>query len=282
MNNVAKAKEAEAEADQNVCSQEKMSSAAETERAELHDDTLFSQPEGTHVGECPLCFLPLPLDPQKSALKTCCSAVICKGCDYANYKSNIHDILAKALRCPFCREPAKDDENNKRMMKRIKANDPIALRCMGVERYKEGDYEGAIEYWTKAAELGDFEARAKLGIMYREGKGVEKDEEKEVYHYNKAAIGGHPYARFLLAVIEEKNGNIERSVKHLIIAANLGEEKSMKALWKHYSAGNITKEDLDDTLRKHQAALDGMKSEQRDAADVAFQIIKEGRRKNEK
>jgi hypothetical protein len=70
---------------------------------------------------------------------------------------------------------------------------------------------------------------------------------------------------------------MERSVKHLIIAANLGDEDSMKVLWKHYSGGNITKEELDATLRAHHAALDGMKSEQRDAADVAFQIIKGGR-----
>jgi len=41
----------------------------------------------------------------------------------------------------------------------------------------------------------------------------------------------------------------------------------MKELWKHYSHGNITKEDLDATLRSHQAALDAMKSEQRDIAD---------------
>ena len=38
----------------------------------------------------------------------------------------------------------------------------------------------------------------------------------------------------------------------------------MKELWGHYSDGNITKEDLDATLRAHQAALDGMKSAQRD------------------
>jgi hypothetical protein len=27
-------------------------------------------------------------------------------------------------------------------------------------------------------------------------------------------------------------------VKHFVIAANLGEEESMKELWKYYSAGN--------------------------------------------
>jgi len=110
--------------------------------------------------------------------------------------------------------------------------------------------------------------------MYHEGEGVEKDEEKAAYHWEKAAIGGHPIARYNLACIEEDNGNMERAVKHAIIAANLGMEESMKKLWKHYSLGNITKENLDSTLRTHQAAIDAMKSAQRDEAEVAFRKFK--------
>ena len=58
----------------------------------------------------------------------------------------------------------------------------------------------------------------------------------------------------------------------LIIAANLGYDNSMKAkaLWKAFKFGHITKEDLDATLRSHQAAIDAMKSEQRDAAEAFF------------
>ncbi len=63
---------------------------------------------------------------------------------------------------------------------------------------------------------------------------------------------------------------MERAVKHLIIAANLGYDQSMKALWKHYSAGNITKQDLDATLRTHQAAINATKSAQRDAAGLVW------------
>jgi hypothetical protein len=38
----------------------------------------------------------------------------------------------------------------------------------------------------------------------------------------------------------------------------------MKILWKRYACGDITKEDLDATIRTHQAAIDETKSEQRD------------------
>jgi TPR repeat protein len=151
-------------------------------------------------------------------------------------------------------------------MKRIKANDPAALCHMGEKFLREGNYDSAFEYYKKAAELGDFEAHGKLGCMYGEGVGVEKDEERAAYHWEKAAIGGHPYARHELACIEGRNGNTERAVKHLIIGANLGYDKSMEALWEEFKDGNITKEDLEATLRTHKAALDATKSEQRDIA----------------
>jgi hypothetical protein len=233
--------------------------------AELRDDNLFRQPDGTHFGECPLCFLPMPLDPRKITFKPCCSNLICLGCVCSNVVINKHDFV-KTINCPFCRKPTTNEkENLKKMMKRIKANDPAALSYVGTMRNKEGDYHTAFEYLTKAAELGDVEAHYQLSTMYAAGKGVEKDEEKKVYHYEKVAIGGHAWARHNLGVVEENNGNIERAVKHYIIAANLGYEDSMKALWGHYSAGNTTKEDLETTLRTHKAAIDATKSPEREA-----------------
>ena len=234
-------------------------------KAELHDRKLFSQPEGTHWKDCPICFLPMPLDPQRTLFRSCCSRVICKGCDYANDMSNGNQ------NCPFCREPDPNKgEHDKRLKKRMKANDPAAWRQMGLECYEEGENDAAFGYLTKAAELGDADAHAQLGFMYERGQGVEKDKEKSIYHYEKAAIEGHPGARHNLACCEEENGNIERAVKHFIIAANLGHEESMKELWTNYSEGNITKRDLEVTLRSHQAAIDAMKSPQRDAAEAAF------------
>ena len=201
---------------------------------------------------------------------SCCSEIICEGCVLANYKSNSYDVV-KAGKCPFCREQAMDDEiMRKRKMKRIKANDPAALREMGGECYAEGEYDSAFDYFTKAAELGDPESHCQLGWMYRLGEGVEEDEEKMVYHWEKAAISGHPRARHNLGACEEDNGNMERAVKHWIIAAKLGYEKSMKVLWRQYSEGNITKQDLDATLRTHQAAINATKSAQRDAAGLVW------------
>lgn len=229
----------------------------------LHDKKLFTQPDGNYRGECPICFLPMPLDQKKSKMYKCCSNYICNGCVYSHRRSD------GGRNCPFCREPSADEEEDiKRLMKRVKANNPAAMIEMGNKCGKKGDYGKAVEYFTKAAELGDAGAHSILGYMYWVGEGVEKDDDKAIYHNEKAAICGNPEARHNLGCYEERNGNAERAVKHYIIAANLGLDESMKVLWEFYSAGYITKDDLEATLRTHKAAIDAMKSKERDAADA--------------
>ncbi len=63
---------------------------------------------------------------------------------------------------------------------------------------------------------------------------------------------------------------MDRAVKHCIIAAKFGLLRPMKEVWRHYAQGNITKEDLEATLRAHQAAIDATKSPQREAAQAFY------------
>ena len=189
--------------------------------AELRDEILFKQPESSHYGDCPICCLPLPVDPEKSNMMTCCSKIICHGCNYGNQK---REYEARCLpKCPFCREALSktDEEVNERLMKRVEANDPEAICDMGMERYNEGDYKSAFEYWTRAAALGDAHAHYQLSVLYRDGEGVEKDEKKELHHAEQAAIGGHPEARHNLGLMEGNNDRLDRAAKHWIIGANL-------------------------------------------------------------
>ena len=159
--------------------------------AELRDELLFKQPESTHLGDCPICCLPLFPYPSKSTLKACCSKSICKGCDFANQKQEHEQMLE--LKCPFCRHalPKSQVEAEMILMKRVEANDPVAVRQIGTLHSDEGDYKRAFEYWTKAAALGDEIAHYQLSCLYKEGGGVvEKDKKKRVYHLEEAAIGG--------------------------------------------------------------------------------------------
>ena len=243
--------------------------ACKKRMAELRDELLFKQPESSSLGDCPICCLPLPIDSQKSVLMTCCSKTICNGCDYANQARQRGLLIPQEPSCAFCREPiaTTEEEYDAMLMKRIEKNDPVAMWQMGGRRDDEGDYIGAFEYYTKAAELGNAMAHYNLSIMYDLGDGVEKDEKKQVYHLEVAAIGGDVKARHNLGCHEEINGRMERAVKHWFIAANMGHEGSTKAPWKCYARGSVKKDDLTMTLRAHQAAVNAAKSPQREEAE---------------
>ncbi|KAK1734939.1 Sel1-like repeat family protein [Skeletonema marinoi] len=222
--------------------------------AELRNEILFRQPENSHLGDCPICVLPLSNDQDEFSLQSCCSKIICNGCGFANLKRQQEKSLD--FTCPFCRQKMSEsvEVGNMNLMKRAKANDPVSTREMGVKHYNDGDFEGAIEYYTKAAELGNAEAHYDLSVLYREGKGVEKDEGKELYHLEEAAIAGHPDARYNIGLYETMNRRFDRAVNHWIIAANLGHGDSIQKLKKCYTHGLVSKEGFAAALRAHQAA----------------------------
>ncbi len=233
--------------------------------AEIRDDRLFTQPDESHLGECPLCCLPLPLDPDKWTVYTCCSKRICSGCCYANITRELEQGLEP--RCPFCRGPLPktQEETDQNEKERVKANDPLAIFRMGVKCYNEGDYEGAFEYYTKAATLGNIDAHLNLSVMYYEGgEGVEKDMKKAVYHMEESAIGGDPGARYNLGQYEVENGRYDRAMKHWIIAAKLGYDEALDVVKENFRRGFVSKEDYAAALRGHQAAVDATKSAQRE------------------
>ena len=240
--------------------------ACKKRAAELKDEILFKQPESSHLGDCPICCLPLPIDQSKSTLSTCCSKLICNGCDYANFKREVEGRLQQ--RCPFCRElaPSTQEQSDEQLKKRIEANDPVAFCQMGRRRCKEGDYKAAFEYWTRAAALGDIEAHYQLSGLYQNGRDVEKDEKRELYHLTEAAIGGHPRARHNLGCMEDKHGRVDRAAKHYIIAANLGDDASLNVVKALYKDGDASKDVFAAALRGHKAAIDATKSPQRKAA----------------
>ena len=234
--------------------------------AELRDELLFKQPEISHLGDCPICCLPLPLDLRKSSINACCGKFICNGCTFANQKRQLEQNRDPL--CPFCRKltPKTKKEHDKRMKKRIKANDPVVLCDEGGNQYVKGYRSRGFEYWTKAAQLGNAEAHYQLAHLYCEGIVVEKDIGKSNYHLEEAAIGGHPSARYNLGCEEIDNGNVERAVKHWIIAATQGCDDSVKSLMNAFKRGECSKDELASTLRAHHAAVDAMKSPQREAA----------------
>jgi len=235
--------------------------------AELREEILFKQPESSHEGDCPICYLPISLDNDKSTMMSCCSKLICEGCIYSYHSRIVQENLDPT--CPFCRHPPPNskEEEDRNVMKRVNANDPVAMLQMGVRRYEAGDYDGAFAYVNKAAVLGDAGAHYQLSMFYHEGQGVEKDVKKEVYHLEQAAIGGHATARYNLAIFDLNIDRGDRAMKHWIIAAKLGHDVALNAVKDSFRVGLVSKEDFASALRAHQAAVEATKSPQREAAN---------------
>jgi len=240
---------------------------------ELHDEKLFKQPPPKE--DCPICMIRLPILESGRMFMACCGKMICIGCIHAPvYDDQGNEVVEKA--CAFCRSPVStsitdDQELIRQFEKRTELNDSYAIYSMGC-KYAEGmlglpqDYGKALEQWHQAAGLGNSEAYYNIGIAYDNGDGVERDETKAAYYYELAAIRGDPYARANLGVKSLQKGNMDRALKHFMIAARDGGHDSLKNIKLFYSHGCTTKDDYAKALRSYQAYLDEIKSEQRDNA----------------
>ena len=249
--------------------------ACKKRAAELHDEELFKEHLATD--DCPICFLPLPLDIVQSTFKACCGKLICSGCIYAMGEEA--DERGKLFICAFCRRPApsSEDEENERVKKLMEANNAYAFYifagcCARGIRGLPQNYEKANELYLRAGELGCAEAYCNLGYSYNNGRGVEVDKKKAIHYYELAAMTGDVGARYNLGVLEGQAGNEHRAYKHFILAAKAGFKQSLDVVKEGYMDGMVTKDEYANTLRAYQRRHDEMKSDQRDkvAASSGF------------
>ncbi|EJK58888.1 hypothetical protein THAOC_20953 [Thalassiosira oceanica] len=158
-----------------------------------------------------------------------------------------------------------------RIQTRVLKKDPDAINFLGQKYYHGGlglqkDMRKAVELFTEAAELGSTEALFDLGNAYREGDGVQQDKAKAVEFFAKAAMQGHAESRFNLGWFEGKKGNHDRAVRHWLISAKMGDERSLETIKEAFKAGAATKEQYAEALKRYQDAVEEMKSHDRDEA----------------
>ena len=233
--------------------------------AELHDEKLFKQPPPEE--DCPICFLLMPSLWSGDKYMTCCGKLICSGCIYAG------QMTVGGGLCPFCRTPTPtmDDQFMKHYEKRVELDDAHAIYDVACI-YSEGkfgcpqNYTKALELFHRAAELGHSGAYYNIGNAYLRGKGVQQDMEQARHYWEQAAIRGSVTARCNLGIYEQREGNMDRALKHWMIAARVGCRTSLRAIKDLFMNGHATKDDYGTALRAHQAYLDSIRSDQRDQA----------------
>ncbi|TQV85774.1 tetratricopeptide repeat protein [Aliikangiella coralliicola] len=76
---------------------------------------------------------------------------------------------------------------------------------------KNSDYQQAVVWHEKAAELDHVESQYILGISYYRGEGVEKDWVKSAYWYKRAAEQGHADAQDALGSMYEKGEGVAKN-----------------------------------------------------------------------
>ena len=244
----------------------------------VQDEKLFQRPPDT-LGDCPICMLRMPTSDKSCISMPCCGYNICSGCFFAPvYDDKGMEVAEK--KCPFCNtlDPTSDEDVLERIKKRVSANDVFAIYNLGLYHSK-GDYgfpqnqAKALELWHRAAELGNAEAYCRIGYSHEFGEGVEVDKKKAVYYYELAAMGGDVTARYFLGCIEEDAGNMDRSLKHHMIAVRDGCIDSLDCIKGLYSRRDATKDDYATALNSYQEYLGETKSKHRDLAWTVTSFI---------
>ena len=116
--------------------------------------------------------------------------------------------------------------------------------------------EEMIKRLKKRVEAGDAYAIYNLGCYYDKGMyGIPQN-------YTKAL-------ELCVGEMEENAGNMNRAIKHYMIAVGSGHNDSLKQIQQLYSNGHATKEDYKKALQLYQTYLGEIKSPQRDEAAAA-------------
>ena len=234
--------------------------------AELHDEQLFKRPPPPK-GDCPICMLLLPsLIDTGYKYRSCCGKTICSGCIHAVEKRDVVGL------CPFCRTPAPNPDGLvEHFKKRMELGDAHAIYGLGCF-HDDGmygfpqDHVKALELYHRAKELGHALSYYGIGAAYYKGNGVERDEKKAVHYTELAAMRGVVGARHNLGCFDWQAGNMDRALKHFMIAVGFGHTNSLNAIRQMYKDGKATKDDYAKALQEYQANLGEIKSPQRDEA----------------
>jgi hypothetical protein len=112
------------------------------------------------------------------------------------------------------------------------------MNNLGV-RYREGlgvakDEAEAVRWYRRAAEAGNTDAMTNLGFMYRDGRGIAKDEVEAVRWYRRAAEAGNTNAMTNLGFMYSEGRGVSRNMQNAAVwvfkALRAGNEFSYKQM----------------------------------------------------
>lgn len=116
----------------------------------------------------------------------------------------------------------------------------------GLSAFQKKDYAQAFQLLKPLADKGNTEAQRKLGVMYRHGLGVRKNDNIAISWYRKAAEGGHVRAQNNLGIMYRFGMGVKKdlseAVHWLTAAAEQGDGKGQENIGLMYLEGEGVKQ----------------------------------------
>ena len=127
----------------------------------------------------------------------------------------------------------------------------------GVDRWRRGDYAGAIAEWRPLADRGDADAQFNLGQAYKLGRGVTANPGLAQSWYEKAARQGHEQAQVNVGLLLYNNGRRQEALPWIRKAADLGDPRAQYILGTELFNGDLVGKDWPRAYALMLKAADG-------------------------
>lgn len=152
------------------------------------------------------------------------------------------------------------EESTKSLLTAAKGGEADAMVMLG-NRYRDGDdYQEALKWYRKAADLGSALGECALGVIYDLGMGVPVNEAEAKAWYLKAARQGDARAQFNLGnMIREGRGGASNptvAAKWFTAAANQGDAAAYFALGTLYETGSGVEKDQAQAIEHYRDAAE--------------------------
>ena len=132
-------------------------------------------------------------------------------------------------------------QNHNELVAAENNGDANALNKLGTIAELQNNYSLALDYYSKAASLGDTDALVHIGQMYESGSGLKQDYPKALEYFTKSANLGNSYALYKIGSFYENGSGIKqdyiKAMQYYQKAASLSDAHAMLAISNMYYLG---------------------------------------------
>ena len=181
-----------------------------------------------------------------------------------NYKLKIKDIFIAAFVVISAIGEVAFAQSHEQIVSAANQGDTNALIKLGVNAELQNNYSSALNYYSKAASLGNTDALVFIGQLYEFGGGVKQNYANALTYYTKSANLGNSTAIYNIGNLYENGHGVKqdytKAMQYYQKSASLRNAHAMLAISNMYSSGKgVAKNNAkaDEWYEKSQMAFAG-------------------------